>query len=117
MKVIFTIILSIIMTWGMNEKKGCADISNPNPDWVKEIINKKPKFTKVTHCMADGMEVWKVNSCVTCHDKITKVYDRKHQLVCQYGGIMQQNTCIDEEITFQDCEVIYRPRGVAALGL
>lgn len=87
------------------------------PEWVMDIMDKKPKFTKITRCLYGDEYVWKVNSCVTCNDMITKVYDQDKNLVCQYGGVLRQNTCSDKEISLEECRIIYRPSTRVTIGL
>lgn len=95
-----------------------GDIAEPseshkdyNPDWVMEIMDKHPKFTRITKCVYKDIWVWKVNSCVTCNDMITKVYDADKNLICLYGGILRKDTCKDLDVGLEDCQVIYRPKG------
>ena len=90
-------------------------LEHSEPEWVMEIMDKRPKFTKITRCVYDDVYVWKVNSCVTCNDMITKIYDADKNLVCQYGGVLRQNTCNEQDIYLEDCRVIYRPKGIIGL--
>lgn len=107
MKILITLFIPLLMmsAGSIGEKK---KIEGEQPDWVKEMIEKEPKFTKITRCTYNEEYVWKVNSCVTCNDMITKVYDRDRNVVCQYGGILRKNTCREKGMNLQDCEVIYK---------
>lgn len=81
--------------------------SQPQPDWVLEIMEKAPRFTTITQCEWEGRRLWKLNACTHCHDMITQVYDAEKNLICQYGGIGKNNTCLDKGIHWEECGVIY----------
>ncbi len=115
MKILFTIIISTFFAFGNSSSEGCN--KEKTPDWVKEMMDRKPKLTQITKCSYNDDYVWKVNTCVSCHDMITKVYDRNKNVVCQYGGVLRQNTCVEEGIDFDDCHVIYQPKLKITLGL
>lgn len=91
---------------------GYADIKQNHdetqPSWVTEIMEKEPKFTKITRCVHNDKYVWKVNSCVTCNDMVTRVYDKDENVICQYGGILRKNTCTEKGMDLEDCKVIYK---------
>ncbi len=80
------------------------------PEWVREIMDRKPTMTKITRCIYDNEVVWKVNACVTCNDMITYVYDRDKNVICEYGGVLRENTCKDNDIVLEDCRIIYKPK-------
>jgi hypothetical protein len=107
MRILITLFIPLLMM-----SAGYADeqqnFDERQPDWVTEIMEKEPKFTKITRCVYNDEYVWKVNSCVTCNDMITKVYDKDKNVVCQYGGILRKNTCTEKDMNLQDCEVIYK---------
>ncbi len=84
---------------------------HPEPDWVEEIMDKRPRMTKITKCSLGDDYVWKLNSCVTCADMMVQVYDRDKNLLCQYGGVLKLNTCEEKDLdVFEECEVIYKPK-------
>lgn len=112
MKIFLTIILLplilISSAFTVEEK---VDWEKENPQWVKDIMDKEPKFTKISKCLNGDEWVWKVNACVTCNDMITKIYDSERNLVCQYGGVLRKNTCNENDIVLEDCRIIYNPTG------
>lgn len=110
MKILITLFFPFFFINGIISDKSESN-NNHNPDWVMEIMDKNPKFTKISKCVYEDIWVWKVNSCVTCNDMITKVYDADKNLICLYGGILRKNTCKDLDSKLEDCQVIYRPKG------
>ncbi len=110
MKWIFTIlILSSLFSFVENENK--------QPDWLQEMIDGDSKTLKITECTWDKQTVWKVNPCTICNDMITKVYDEKKNIICEYGGVLRKNTCQDNDIFFEDCKVIYKPKMKLQMGI
>lgn len=110
MKILITLFLPLFFLQGNFSEKS-ENYENHDPDWVMEIVGRSPKFTKITKCVYEDTWVWKVNSCVTCNDMITKVYDADRNLVCLYGGVLRKDTCKDLDVKLEDCQVIYRPKG------
>lgn len=114
MKTFLTLIIPLLLcsaTW----IEPVTPTEHGEPEWVMEIMDKKPKFTKITRCVYGDEYVWKVNSCVTCNDMITKIYDANKNLVCQYGGVLRQNTCNEQDIFLEECRIIYKPKGIIGL--
>ncbi len=112
MNILYTIFFPLLVCLGTDKMEN----EHIHPDWVHEIMDKEPQFTQITECVYGGTLVWKVNSCVTCNDMITKVYDEQKNLVCQYGGVLRQNTCSEQDIILEDCRVIYKPKVGVTIG-
>ncbi len=112
MKILITIIFPFLLglvDMDFDRLEPLLDKEDGHPEWVQEIMDRKPTMTKIIRCVHDDEFVWKVNSCVTCNDMITYVYDKDKNVVCEFGGVLRENTCKDNEIILESCKVIYKP--------
>ncbi len=109
MKLLITILFPFILGLG-NLQEANSTKSQDYPDWVQEIIDKKPTMVQIVECFWEDEKVWKINSCVTCSDMITYVYDKDKNVICEYGGVLRENTCKEDEVLLSACKVIYKSK-------
>ncbi len=115
MKWTVTIILALFL--GMFTEKETDPMEKDYPEWVVEMMDKKSKIMQITACESEGHRYWKVNACVSCYDMMIKVYDDDQNQVCSYGGVLRTNSCKDNQIYFNNCEVVYKPDRKFRIGI
>jgi len=96
-----------------NIKNSCG-VDNVLEDlaWLKEI---KFAFEASTSAIKktiiqytyNNETVFLINDCVNCADVLTKVYNCKKELICEFGGIAGLNTCPDFEDNATNKIILY----------
>ena len=68
--------------------------------WLKEIkavmvVNANATGGQIIAYKYEGEDVFWVDDCYSCDDKVVVVYNCEGEVICEFGGISGQNTCPD----------------------
>ncbi|WP_299714358.1 hypothetical protein [uncultured Tenacibaculum sp.] len=84
-----------------------------NLEWLKQ---KKENFERLMNSVKVEILLFKyleervyvINDCVNCTDALTKVYNERGEVICEFGGIAGVNTCPDFQDNAQFLGVLWR---------
>ncbi len=119
---IFNLILILIVISCTDKKKdvtlnpteSICFTNNPLEDlpWLKEIktfieLNENAAGGEIIAYKYNGEDVFLVDDCYNCADKMVLIYDCSGQIICKFGGIAGINTCPDFFETATDSTMLY----------
>ena len=82
--------------------KPCCGVQKPLEElkWLREIkfemeANANMIGGQIIAYRYNGEDVFWIDDCYNCADKLVKVFDCSGGVICEFGGIAGQNTCPD----------------------
>lgn len=93
------VMLSNCKTNKMEDSKGKETNPIEEITWLKELIAgfEKDNMHKqlIEQYTYNGKEVFMIHDCYQCPDALTYVYDKEKNVLCEFGGFVGKNTCLD----------------------
>ena len=79
------------------------------PQWVADILKANPEETRAMKCVFKGKNLYLINTCISCPNPLTEVFDDNQVLVCRIGGPDMKITCDKNEFGAEgkrDCQPV-----------